>query len=105
MSYKGSQVSYDLRGLCNPNKDYYIEDSVGHFYYAQICGTAAQQCLPSSFATYYQAGSECAGHRLGGEGGAQYGGGYRAQPSSGGWGLRCPTLTKSARWVNSHPPR
>lgn len=56
--YKGSQVTYDLRGLCNPNKDYYIEDSVGHFYYAQICGTAAQQCLPSSFDNYYQAGSE-----------------------------------------------
>ena len=41
-----STVTYDLRGLCNPNQDYVISDNYGHTYYAQLCGSAAKSCLP-----------------------------------------------------------
>jgi hypothetical protein len=53
---KGKSVSFDFRGLCNPLADYQITDVQDHTYYAQICGTAAQACLPQNWETEYQYG-------------------------------------------------
>lgn len=55
--YKGQTYKYDLRGLCNSNADYVGQDDKGHNYYAQICGTTSQACLPADFDTYYMYGS------------------------------------------------
>lgn len=63
-SYKGGSFTYDLRGLCNRARDYRFpdwssgqsEDSLGHTYYAQICGTASQSCLPKDWQSEYEYG-------------------------------------------------
>ena len=38
--------SYDLRPLCNTTHDYTLNDTVGHSYFANICGSAQAYCAP-----------------------------------------------------------
>lgn len=54
--YKGSSYVMDFRRLCNAGQDYMLADSIGHTYYAQICGTAAKSCLPKDWENEYEYG-------------------------------------------------
>lgn len=54
--YNGKTYPMDFRRLCNAGQDYVLSDSIGHTYYAQICGTAAKSCLPQDWENEYEYG-------------------------------------------------
>ena len=45
-----SEYTYDFSSLCSAT-DYVLSDKKGHVYYANICGTARQNCLPGACRT------------------------------------------------------
>ena len=48
---------YDLRSLCNTTHDYLINDTQGHSYFANVCGTTTQNCAPPTWMAQYEYGS------------------------------------------------
>ena len=55
-SAPGGRFTLALRGLCNPLADYKLDDGLGHVYYAQICGSAREPCLPKGWLNEYEYG-------------------------------------------------
>mmetsp|Transcript_65735 Transcript_65735/g.133524 ORF Transcript_65735/g.133524 Transcript_65735/m.133524 type:complete len:255 (+) Transcript_65735:83-847(+) len=47
--------TFDFTSLCSAT-DYVLTDVKGHNYYAQICGTAKQNCLPATWQNTYEYG-------------------------------------------------
>lgn len=56
-NYHGTTITYDLRRLCNAAQDYRVQDADGRNYNIQICGIAAQNCLPASYQVEYMQGT------------------------------------------------
>jgi hypothetical protein len=52
----GNNITLDFSSLCNPESDYTFEDGIGHTYHAQICGLAAQPCMPKDWLSQYEYG-------------------------------------------------
>eukprot|EP00500_Bicosoecida_sp_ms1_P008274 CAMPEP_0203816318 /NCGR_PEP_ID=MMETSP0115-20131106/14450_1 /ASSEMBLY_ACC=CAM_ASM_000227 /TAXON_ID=33651 /ORGANISM="Bicosoecid sp, Strain ms1" /LENGTH=290 /DNA_ID=CAMNT_0050725219 /DNA_START=33 /DNA_END=901 /DNA_ORIENTATION=+ len=50
-----TQYLYDFSSLC-ASTDYTLQDTLGHNYYANICGQAKQNCLPESWTNTYEYG-------------------------------------------------
>lgn len=54
-SSDGTSYMFDFSQLCS-STDHVASDSLGHTYYAQICGNANQNCLPASYTETYEYG-------------------------------------------------
>ena len=55
-SAPGGAFTLALRGLCKAEGDYSLDDGLGHVYYAQICGSAREPCLPKGWQNEYEYG-------------------------------------------------
>lgn len=53
----GFTYQFDLSQTCNEHEDYSYTDSANRTYNINICGTAVQNCLPSTYATLYEYGA------------------------------------------------
>lgn len=51
----GDKYTYDLSSLCSAS-DYVLTDAAAHTYYANICGSAKQNCLPQKWENTYEFG-------------------------------------------------